>query len=128
MSEMTGQNTHAGLDGPVPSRCNLRPPWPPGQSGNPRGAKSGKVHGRARALAKLDELLDEEDTMSEVIDGLREYARRYPHQFFVKIVIPLLPKEAIVRSGPPEEVKIVWKPLSKNTPYNDPSTSEETRP
>ena len=66
----------------------------PGQSGNPAGRPKGTSSGRMAALAELDQLLNEVDARAALRNGLRAELLRDPAAFFLRFVVPLLPKQA----------------------------------
>lgn len=92
------------------SQCNpnLRP-WQPGQSGNPAGKPRGTLHARARALAILDQILDEAETREALRDALRRYILKDPVRAFRTLVMPLLPKEARLEVDNNEPRRVIWR-------------------
>lgn len=80
--------------------CSQQTPKPwlfqPGQSGNPRGRPPG-CGGRARALQILDEVGNREDNAKLLSAAFDTAMKMQPLQFFMKVMAPLLPKEALLR-------------------------------
>ncbi len=85
-------------------------PFEPGQSGNPAGRPKGTVSGRAAALGELDRLLNEPETQAALRDGLRAALLRDPAAFFLRFVVPLLPKQA-AKTMPSTEGGLPWRTL-----------------
>lgn len=86
----------------------------PGQSGNPTGRPKGSCGGRTLALRALDELLDEEATLDELKRALRDHLHRNPIRFFRDIVMPLLPRRAVLDLG--EQGAVQWESLIGTRP------------
>ena len=74
----------------------------PGTSGNPAGKPRGAASGRAKALGALDRIVGCEDNMAVLEAALEAALRKRPLWFFVNIIMPLLPREAVARveAGP----------------------------
>ena len=90
-------------------------PFLPGQSGNPAGRPKGAASGRMAALAELDQLLNEGDARAALRDGLRAELLRDPAAFFLRFVVPLLPKQAAL-TMPPTEGGLPWRTLCDTNP------------
>ena len=69
--------------------CKLGP-------GRPRGVSSG---GWARVFALLDQILERAGNLEKFSDALQAEFDRSPTKFFLKIVVPLLPKSVLMTSG-----------------------------
>lgn len=69
----------------------------PGLSGNPAGRPKGSVSGRTKALTALDHLMGEDESLELIRRALEDALRNKPLWFFVNIIMPLLPKEAVAR-------------------------------
>ena len=65
--------------------------------------------GRARALATLDSLFEEEGTQARLKEALREAFEKNPVKFFRQILMPLMPQS--VRLELQESGPMVWKGL-----------------
>ena len=87
----------------------------PGQSGNPAGRPKGTSSGRMAALAELDQLLNEVDARAALRNGLRAELLRDPAAFFLRFVVPLLPKQAALPM-PPTEGGLPWRTLCDTDP------------
>lgn len=72
--------------------------FPPGVSGNPNGRPIGAVSGRKKLLAELDDLLGDEETLTLFREDLKKKMQDNPLAFFMKVVVPLMPKEFIVET------------------------------
>ena len=68
--------------------------WRPGQSGNPKGRKPS---GRGGALEVLDELLSQAGNVEALRADLQKRFDAGPAKFFERFVMPLLPKESLVK-------------------------------
>jgi len=68
----------------------------PGFSGCP-GAHKGRYGGRTIALMILDKVIAEQPYQKKLEHAIRAAAMKQPLWFFLKVVVPLLPKEAILR-------------------------------
>ena len=64
-----------------------------GNKGGP-GMPIGHKCGRARALATLDSLFEEEGTQARLKEALREAFEKNPVKFFRQILMPLMPQSA----------------------------------
>ena len=84
-------------------------PFQPGESGNPAGRPRGSYGGRTLALRTLDEVLAEEESLQRMRDALRAHLHKEPVRFFKDIIMPLIPKHAVVDAG--EERTIRWVSL-----------------
>ena len=104
---------------PVNWQCNLRP-WKPGQSGNPAGKPKGTLHGRARALKLLDEILAEPQTVERMRIALTAYILRDPVRAFRVLVMPLLPREARFDVNN-EPRRVIWQSFLDAEPEPPPS-------
>lgn len=73
-------------------------PWlfQPGQSGNPAGRPHG-AGGRQRALQILDEVGNREDNAQLLSEAMDKAMKQNPLKFFMQVMAPLLPKEALLR-------------------------------
>jgi len=69
---------------------NLVEPWGKGMTGNPNGRPIG---GRMRALRALDDILNEKEVADTIAGALRKKALKDPLEFFMAIIMPLLPKQ-----------------------------------
>jgi hypothetical protein len=90
-------------------------PFEPGQSGNPAGRPKGTTSGRLAALSELDQLLNEPEVRAAVRDGLRAALLRDPAAFFLRFVVPLLPKQASLPM-PAQEGGLPWRTLCDTNP------------
>ncbi len=93
-------------------------PFHPGHSGNPNGRPKGSISGRSLALAALDELLSEQSTQAQLKEALEKSLRENPVKFFKEIVMPLLPRHAVLDLAP--QGPIQWRGLL-DSPEPDPS-------
>ena len=73
-------------------------PWlfKPGQSGNKAGRPPG-AGGRQRALQILDEVGNREDNAQLLSAAFDAAFKKNPLQFFLKVMAPLLPREALLK-------------------------------
>lgn len=86
------------------------PAWVPGVSGNPKGRPKGTVGGRHKALIELDKFLAEAETIEALHEGWRKGVKANPLGFWVKVVVPLLPKNiALDIMGGEEAVRGVYR-------------------
>ena len=60
-----------------------------GGPGRPRGSLSG----RAKALGVLDQILAEEKNLKKLRRSLQKKFNESPIKFFMKVIIPLMPKK-----------------------------------
>jgi hypothetical protein len=90
----------------------------PGLSGNPAGRPVGTVGGRQRALAALDDLLNEAECQAHMQNALRAYLMEEPLKFFKTIVMPLLPQEQRIKVAGAEGV-VQWTSLLTAFPRED---------
>jgi hypothetical protein len=74
---------------------NLRPPWQPGQSGNPKGRSVGS---RSKLSEKFLQALH--DDFAEHGPGVIERVRKKQPGVYLKVVASLMPREFNVRSEP----------------------------
>ena len=65
----------------------------PFEKGHPGGPGRPKGSGRSQALAVLDEVCENTKVKSAIRKELMKKALQNPLAFFMKIVVPLLPKE-----------------------------------
>ena len=74
----------------------------PGTSGNPAGKPRGLVSGRSKALGALDRIVGRDENIEILEAALEGALRKRPLWFFVNIIMPLLPREAVARveAGP----------------------------
>ena len=93
-------------------------PFEPGQSGNPAGRPRGAGSGRMQALGVLDQLLAEPGPQAALLEGLRTELARDPVAFFIRVVMPLLPKQA-AQSMPSQEGGLPWRTLCDTDPTQD---------
>lgn len=70
---------------------------PVSASGNRRGRPKGAVGGRAAALMLLDKVLSKEKNKKLLEIALGKEFRADPMKFFRQIIMPLLPKEQILK-------------------------------
>ena len=85
-------------------------PFQPGESGNPAGRPRGSCSGRSLALKALDDMLAEESTLAVLKEAMTDYLHKNPIRFFMEIIMPLLPKQAILdlgSSGPIQWVSLM---------------------
>jgi hypothetical protein len=78
------------------------------------GRPKGSVSGRARALQLLDSILAEEDNLALLREALQDNFRANPVRFFRQIIMPLLPKDVVLKMAEPGEVK--WVSLLDSFP------------
>jgi hypothetical protein len=82
----------------------------PGTSGNPAGKRKGAGSGRSKALGALDRIVGSEENLAVLEAALEEALRKKPLWFFVNVIMPLLPKEAVARIENGSRV-IEWRGL-----------------
>ena len=68
----------------------------PGQSGNPRGRPKGHYGGRIQALATLDRIMAKKANRARRAEALEAEFEKNPVAFFKSIIMPLLPRDALV--------------------------------
>ena len=98
----------------------------PGWRGGP-GRPAGSVGGRAQALATLDKILAEKETLAVMEAALRDYIMRKPVTAFRRLVLPLLPRQMKLDVAAPTVV--VWQSLldvcAEDTPPPASAASDE---
>lgn len=78
-------------------------PFAPGQSGNPAGRPKGTYSGRTRALQIIDDMLAQAENLDALRAAMQAEFQKNPVRFFMRVVMPLLPKDArieVVENGP----------------------------
>ena len=106
---MTTQHNETN-DTPDSPRHHGFQPGHPGGPGRPRGS----IGGRARALAALDQILGEEESLAVMKTALRDYILRKPVTAFRRLVLPLLPRQ--MKLDVAEPTTVVWKSLLTQQP------------
>ncbi len=81
-----------------------------GNVGGP-GGTPGKKRGRGRALEVLDTMLEREEVLEELHAALLEEFHRDPVKFFVRLVVPLLPRDSKLEVASTGPVEIRWTGL-----------------
>ena len=99
--------------------------YQPGHRNPGPGRPKGSVSGRARALQVLDELLSQDDNQEQLRAALDSLFKRDPVRFFRNIVMPLLPRHAVMtmESITPEPVR--WVSLLESHPVDRPPSERE---
>ncbi len=88
------------------ARYSRVPLFKPGQSGNPAGRPKGSGNGRAGALAILDKILGKESNKKLLEYKLEQEFKKNPVLFFRQIVMPLIPREHLVKEDRAEKAPI----------------------
>ena len=78
--------------------------------GRPRGS----VSGRARALQILDALMAEEANLERLRAAMQASLEANPMRFFRQIIMPLIPKDVVLKMVEPGEIK--WVSLLDSFP------------
>lgn len=81
------------------------------KKGNP-GRLPGTEGGRKKALRELDKLIAKEGNLRKLVEKWQELFDRNPAAFFMKVVMPLVPKEFILQHG--GEVKAALRVIMSN--------------
>lgn len=92
-----------------------------GKRGVGRPKDSTGPKGRAAALGLLDKMLGTEENKEIMLKAFEDEFRKNPVKFFRKIVMPLLPKTAILAMGEGQAVK--WTSLLTTFPTEPSETS-----
>lgn len=90
-----------GFKPPRDKHGHILPGAPPGP-GRPKGSCSG----RTKALLLLDRILSKEKNLEELRRALLRHFHKNPVRFFRQFVIPLVPKEALIKLETPEKAKV----------------------
>lgn len=90
------------------------PLFEPGNQMNPHGRPKGSVGGRARALMLLDSLMAEDANLEKLRDAMQETFDANPMRFFRNVIMPLLPRDMVLKLG--EEGVIKWTSLLDTFP------------
>ena len=104
--------TNKGDPEPIPRRPNGQfvPGWRPKTAfgiGRPPQSRKGQVGGRAAALQWIDSITKEADCAKAIKDALRKEAMTRPLRYFKDILMPLVPKEMLLRIGA-EQGGMAW--------------------
>lgn len=76
----------------MPETKQLKPyQFKPGQSGNPKGPDIG---GRRKCLQLIDRLLAQKGNLVKLQEHFQKIFDKNPGGFYLKFVVPILPKEA----------------------------------
>jgi len=94
-------------------------PFQLGQSGNPAGKPKGCVSGRAAALQVLDHLFNEEENRAKLAAALQKEFDKNPVNFFRHIIMPLIPREAILKMIDSTPTVVKWQSLLDTFPLNE---------
>jgi hypothetical protein len=78
----------------------------PGCTGNRKGRPKGSVSGRTKALHLLDEVVGADKNLKLLRWKLNEVFKKDPVRFFERFVMPLLPKEALVKLETVEKARV----------------------
>ncbi len=81
--------------------------------GRPRGS----VSGRARALQLLDTIMAEEENLERLRVAMQASLEANPMRFFRQIIMPLIPKDVVLKMVEPGEIK--WVSLLDSIPKPD---------
>lgn len=109
----------AAMDETAPETTNLvevrneKGQFLPGIRHGP-GRIPGRKCGRARALATLDALLEEEETQAKLKAALRKSFDKDPVKFFKSILMPLMPQNVKVEMR--AEGEVMWTRLKDMFP------------
>jgi hypothetical protein len=87
------------------------------------GRPKGSVSGRTRALQILDEILEEAENQEAMREALTGMLRRDPVRFFRDIVMPLLPRHAVLAAGGMADQAVKWVSLTESCAAPPPETS-----
>ena len=74
-------------------------PFQLGESGNPAGRPRGSCSGRTMALRALDDMLAEDENIEMLKAALVAELHKNPMRFFKEIIMPLLPRNAVLDLG-----------------------------
>ena len=74
---------------------------------NPPRSRKGEVGGRAAALQWLDAITKEHEVAAAIKEALRKEALARPLRYFKEILMPLVPKEMLLRVGA-EQGGMTW--------------------
>lgn len=94
---------------PVPRRPDGR--LAPGANLNPHGRPAGSVGGRSRALQILDEVSTRQDNAQLLAEAMDAAMKKNPLQFFLRYMVPLMPKEALLRVQATAQEHRGWRSL-----------------
>jgi len=83
-------------------------PFQPGRPPGP-GRPKGSLSGRSQALAILDEVYKEVKVKEALKKAIREKALANPLGTFMKIVVPLLPKEATIDIPESTTINVIFR-------------------
>jgi len=88
-------------------------PWlfKPGNNANPAGRPAGTVGGRTRALQILDEVSTRQDNAQLLAEAMDAAMKKNPLAFFLKYMVPLMPKEALLRVQATAQEHRGWRSL-----------------
>jgi hypothetical protein len=113
------------MNSPVSNSSEQRPPhqFQPGMCANPAGRGKGNVGGRAQALLLLDSLMAEEGNKAKLRDAMQANFNANPMRFFRQIIMPLLPRDVMLKMGEDGAVKWVNLLTTIRTDPNLSSTS-----
>lgn len=92
---------------PIPRspKGQFLPGWRPPAAGS--GGRKGRVGGRAAALQWIDSITKEANCAKAIKDALRKEALTRPLRYFKTILMPLVPKEMLLRIGA-EQGGMTW--------------------
>lgn len=77
------------------------PPFAPGNPGGP-GRPAGSWGGRRRAVAIVDDILSDASNLAKLRAALQARLDQDPVGFWIKIAVPLLPREAKLQLDAPD--------------------------
>ena len=80
-----------------------------------------RVNGRRAMLQMLDVLLAEENNVQTIASALQHYLNEKPLDFFYRIVMPMLPKGAVLDEdeNKSNEIAINLVPVKDHRAYNE---------
>ena len=81
---MSGQSTKPNT--------GLKPPWKPGQSGNPGGRPKGTISGFSKLVGMAGELLSDPTCSKSIMDELKRRATDAPADMVDDLIYPLILK------------------------------------
>ncbi len=81
------------------------------------GRPKGSVSGRARALQILDALMAEEANLERLRAAMQASLEANPMRFFRQIIMPLIPKDVVLKMVEPGEIK--WVSLLDSFPKTE---------
>lgn len=97
----------------------------PGESGNPAGRPRGSCSGRTMALRALDDMLAEDENIEMLKAAFVAELHKNPIRFFMDIIMPLLPRNAVLDLGSAGPIQ--WVSLLDAFPLRDRPTGQVPR-